>query len=329
MLREDLNEILKNVYDIERICGKIAFEKVTPKEMIHLRNSIEKLPQLKESINLSSASMLKNYIAEMDDLNDIYNLVNEAILEEPALTIKDGNIIKSEFNDELNELRNISKNGAFMIKEIENREREKTGVKSLKIGFNKVFGYYIEITKANLSSAKIDESYIRKQTLSNAERFITPELKEIEDKILNAEEKIKTLEYEIFVNIRNEIYKNIDRIQKVAKIIAIIDVFVGLATVAYMNNYVKPIINNDNKLDIRNGRHPVIENIVGEENFVPNDTYLKNGENIINIITGPNMAGKSTYMRQTAVIALMAHIGSFVPAEYANIPILDRIFTRV
>lgn len=329
MLREDLNETLKNVYDIERICGKIAFEKVTPKEMIHLRNSIEKLPELKETINSSSANILKNYISEMDDLNDIYNLVNEAILEEPALTIKDGNIIKSDFNDELKELRDISKNGAFMIKEIENREREKTGVKSLKIGFNKVFGYYIEITRANLSTAKIDETYIRKQTLSNAERFITPELKEIEDKILNAEDKIKTLEYEIFVNIRNEIYKNIDRIQKVAKIIANIDVFVGLATVAYMNNYVKPVINNDNKLDIKNGRHPVIENIVGEENFVPNDTYLNSGENIINIITGPNMAGKSTYMRQTAVIALMAHIGSFVPAEYANIPILDRIFTRV
>ena len=216
-----------------------------------------------------------------------------------------------------------------MIKEIENEEREKTGVKSLKIGFNKVFGYFIEITKANLSTAKIDESYIRKQTLSNAERFITPKLKEIEDKILNAEEKIKSLEYEIFVNIRNEIYKNIDRIQKVSKTIANIDVFVSLATVAYINNYVRPNINEDDKLDIKNGRHPVVENIVGEENFVPNDTYLNTGENIINIITGPNMAGKSTYMRQTAVIALMAHIGSFVPAEYANIPILDRIFTRV
>ncbi|MGL5346130.1 MAG: DNA mismatch repair protein MutS [Peptostreptococcaceae bacterium] len=329
MLREDLNETLKNVYDIERICGKIAFEKVTPKEMIHLRNSIEKLPELKESINSSSANILKNYISDMDDLNDIYELVNEAIMEEPALTIKDGNIIKSDFNEGLKELRDISKNGAFMIKEIENREKERTGVKSLKIGFNKVFGYYIEITRANLQAAKLDETYIRKQTLSNAERFITPELKEIEDKILNAEEKIKTLEYEIFVNIRNEIYKNIDRIQKVAKTIANIDVFVALATVAYMNNYVKPIINEENKLDIKNGRHPVIENIVGEENFVPNDTYLNSGENIINIITGPNMAGKSTYMRQTAVIALMAHIGSFVPAEFANVPILDRIFTRV
>ena len=329
MLREDLNEILKNVYDIERICGKIAFEKVTPKEMIHLKNSIEKLPILKDTINSSSASMLKEYIKDLDDLNDLYNLINQSILEEPSITLKDGNIIKSDFNEELKELRDISKNGAYMIKEIENEEREKTGVKSLKIGFNKVFGYFIEITKANLNTAKIDESYIRKQTLSNAERFITPKLKEIEDKILNAEEKIKSLEYEIFVNIRNEIYKNIDRIQIVSKTIANIDVFVSLATVAYINNYVRPNINEDDKLDIKNGRHPVVENIVGEENFVPNDTYLNTGENIINIITGPNMAGKSTYMRQTAVIALMAHIGSFVPAEYANIPILDRIFTRV
>ena len=272
---------------------------------------------------------LKIYIKYLDDLNDLYNLINQSILEEPSITLKDGNIIKSDFNEELKELRDISKNGAYMIKEIENEEREKTGVKSLKIGFNKVFGYFIEITKANLNTAKIDESYIRKQTLSNAERFITPKLKEIEDKILNAEEKIKSLEYEIFVNIRNEIYKNIDRIQKVSKTIANIDVFVSLATVAYINNYVRPNINEDDKLDIKNGRHPVVENIVGEENFVPNDTYLNTGENIINIITGPNMAGKSTYMRQTAVIALMAHIGSFVPAEYANIPILDRIFTRV
>ncbi|MFR9071209.1 MAG: DNA mismatch repair protein MutS, partial [Paraclostridium sp.] len=329
MLREDLIDVLKNVYDIERICGKIAFEKVTPKEMIHLKNSVEKLPMLKNIINSSNADILKKYISNMDDLNDIYSLIDSAILEDPSITIKDGNIIKSEFNDELNDLRDISKNGAFMIKEIENREKEKTGVKSLKVGFNKVFGYYIEITKANLASANIDDSYIRKQTLSNAERYITSELKEIEDKILNAEEKIKSLEYEIFVNIRNNIYENIDRIQSVAKTIANIDVFVSLATVAYINNYVKPIINEDNKLDIKNGRHPVVESIVGQENFVPNDTYLNQGENIINIITGPNMAGKSTYMRQTAVIALMAHIGSFVPAEYANIPILDRIFTRV
>ena len=329
MLREDLIDILKNVYDIERICGKIAFDKVTPKEMIHLRNSIEKLPILKNTINSSNADILKKYIKNLDNLDDIYNLIEEAILEEPSLTIKDGNIIKSDFNDELKELRDISQNGAFLIKEIENREKEKTGIKSLKVGFNKVFGYYIEITKVGLANVELDNSYIRKQTLSNAERFITPELKEIEDKILNAQDKIKSLEYEIFVNIRNEIYSNIDRIQSVAKIIANIDVFVSLATVAYINNYVKPNINEDNKLDIVNGRHPVVERIVGEENFVANDTYLNTGENIINIITGPNMAGKSTYMRQTAIISLMAHIGSFVPAEYADIPILDRIFTRV
>ena len=328
-LREDLIEILKNVYDIERICGKIAFEKVTPKEMIHLRNSIEKLPLLKERIANCSGTTIKKYIDMMEDLSDIYELINESIMEEPSITIKDGNIIKSSYNEELSELRNISKNGAFMIKEIENNEREKTGVKSLKIGFNKVFGYYIEITKVNLANLDLEGRYIRKQTLSNAERFITEELKEIEDKILHAEEKIKSLEYDLFVKIRQVIYNNIDRIQNVARIIANIDVFTSFATVAHINNYVKPNINNDNKLDIKNGRHPVIESIVGEENFVPNDTYLNSGENIINIITGPNMAGKSTYMRQTAIICLMAHMGSFVPADYANIPICDRIFTRV
>ena len=216
-----------------------------------------------------------------------------------------------------------------MIKEIENREKEKTGVKSLKIGFNKVFGYYIEITKANLATANIDNSYIRKQTLSNAERYITEELKIIEDKILHAKEKIGVLEYELFVQVRKYIYDNIDRIQNVAKIIANIDVFTSFATVADLNNYVKPNINDNNKLDIKNGRHPVVENIVGEENFVPNDTYLSDDENIINIITGPNMAGKSTYMRQSAIIVLMAHMGSFVPADFADIPICDRIFTRV
>ena len=328
-LRVDLIEILKNVYDIERICGKIAFEKVTPKELINLKNSIEKLPELKSRIEESDATILKNYVGKMETLEDIYDLVDRAILPEPSITIKDGNIIKSDYNEELKELREVSKNGAFMIKEIENREKEKTGVKSLKIGFNKVFGYYIEITKANLATAKIDDGYIRKQTLSNAERFITEELKIIEDKILHAKEKIGVLEYELFVGVRKYIYDNIDRIQNVAKIIANIDVFTSFATVADLNNYVKPNINDSNKLDIKNGRHPVVESIVGEENFVPNDTYLNDDENIINIITGPNMSGKSTYMRQSAIIVLMAHMGSFVPADYADIPICDRIFTRV
>ncbi len=328
-LRIDLIEILKNVYDIERICGKIAFEKVTPKELINLKNSIEKLPELKRRIEDSDAEILKNYAGKMETLDDIYDLIDRAILPEPSITIKDGNIIQSSYNEELRELREVSTNGAFMIKEIENREKEKTGVKSLKIGFNKVFGYYIEITKANLATANIDDSYIRKQTLSNAERYITEELKIIEDKILHAKEKIGVLEYELFVQVRKYIYDNIDRIQNVAKIIANIDVFTSFATVADLNNYVKPNINDNNKLDIKNGRHPVVENIVGEENFVPNDTYLSDDENIINIITGPNMAGKSTYMRQSAIIVLMAHMGSFVPADFADIPICDRIFTRV
>ena len=329
ILKEDLIEILKKIYDIERICGKIAFEKVTPKELINLKHSIEKLPLLKETVENSSCVILKEYINSMDTLEDIYQLIEDSIKEDPAITIKDGNIIKSGYNNELDELRDISKNGANIIKDIEAKEKERTGVKSLKIGFNKVFGYYIEITKANLAQANIDESYIRKQTLSNAERFITPELKEIEEKILNAEEKIKAIEYEIFTEIRGAVYKNINRIQEVAHIVANVDVYASLAETASLNGYVKPNINNENRLEIKNGRHPVVENIVGIENFVPNDTYLKTGENTINIITGPNMSGKSTYMRQTAIIALMAHIGSFVPAEYADIPIMDRIFTRV
>ncbi len=327
MLREDLINSLKNIYDIERICSKIAFEKVTPKEMLNLKYSLEKLPILKQLIKSSDTKILKTYIEDMDDLRDLYNLLDSSILEEPSISIKEGNIIKSSFNKELESLRDISKNGAFMIKEIENKEKEKTGIKSLKIGFNKVFGYYIEITKTNLNQINLDETYIRKQTLSNAERFITEELKDIEDKILNAQDKIKTLEYDLFVQIRDEVYKNIEKLQKISKIIANIDVFVSLATVAYVNNYVKPILNNENKIEIINGRHPVVEDMVGEENFIKNDTILE--KHAINLITGPNMAGKSTYMRQTAIICLMAHIGSFVPCEYANISILDRIFTRV
>ena len=327
MLREDLINSLKNIYDIERICSKIAFEKVTPKEMLNLKYSLEKLPILKQLIKSSDTKILKTYIEDMDDLRDLYNLLDSSILEEPSISIKEGNIIKSSFNKELESLRDISKNGAFMIKEIENKEKEKTGIKSLKIGFNKVFGYYIEITKTNLNQINLDETYIRKQTLSNAERFITEELKDIEDKILNAQDKIKTLEYDLFVQIRDEVYKNIEKLQKISKIIANIDVFVSLATVAYVNNYVKPILNNENKIEIINGRHPVVEDMVGEENFIKNDTILE--KHAINLITGPNMAGKSTYKRQTAIICLMAHIASFVPCEYANISILDRIFTRV
>ncbi len=328
ILREELKDRLSNIFDLERICAKIAYDRVSPKDLINLKNSIKMIPNVLETINNSGEEILLKFTETIDPLNDIYKIIEEAILEEPSQNLKDGNIIKSEYNQELLELRNISQNGASMIKDIELREKEKTGAKALKVGYNKVFGYFIEITKAALLQIKLDESYIRKQTLVNAERFITPELKEIEDKIINAEEKIKNIEYDIFKEIRSIIYNNIERIQRVAAIIAELDVYLSNAIVASKNNYIKPEINLDGILEIKDGRHPVIEQIIGVENFISNNTEVSD-ENIINIITGPNMSGKSTYMRQTALIALMAHIGSFVPASFANIPILDRIFTRV
>lgn len=328
ILREELKDRLSNIFDLERICAKIAYDRVSPKDLINLKNSIKMIPNVLETINNSGEEILLKFTETIDPLNDIYKIIEEAILEEPSQNLKDGNIIKSEYNQELLELRNISQNGASMIKDIELREKEKTGAKALKVGYNKVFGYFIEITKAALLQIKLDESYIRKQTLVNAERFITPELKEIEDKIINAEEKIKNIEYDIFKEIRSIIYNNIERIQRVTAIIAELDVYLSNAIVASKNNYIKPEINLDGILEIKDGRHPVIEQIIGVENFISNNTEVSD-ENIINIITGPNMSGKSTYMRQTALIALMAHIGSFVPASFANIPILDRIFTRV
>ncbi|WFD12030.1 DNA mismatch repair protein MutS [Tepidibacter hydrothermalis] len=328
-LREDLNEELKNIYDIERLCGKLAFEKINPKELINLKESIKKIPGIKELLRESNTKHMKKLVNDIDDLIDIYKLIDESIIEEPSLTLKDGNIIKSSYDEDINRLRDLTKNGAAVISEIEDKERSKTGIKSLKIGFNKVFGYYIEITKANLKQFETPNYYIRKQTLSNAERFITEELKTIEEQILNAKEKIKDLEYSIFIQVRSRLYENINRIQQVAKTIAFIDVINSLGKVAYQNNYCKPNITDKDKLCIVNGRHPVVENIIGEENFVPNDTELNTSDSKIGIITGPNMAGKSTYMRQVSLIALLAHIGSFVPAQRADIPIVDRIFTRV
>ncbi|WP_099192062.1 DNA mismatch repair protein MutS [Tepidibacter mesophilus] len=328
-LREDLHEELKNIYDIERLCGKLAFEKINPKELINLKESIKKIPDIKELLRESDTKHIKKLVNDIDDLVDIYKLIDESIMEEPSLTLKDGNIIKSSYDEDIDRLRDLTKNGAAVIREIEDKERSKTGIKSLKIGFNKVFGYYIEITKANLKQFEIPNYYIRKQTLSNAERFITEELKMIEEQILNAKDKIKDLEYSIFVQVRNRLYRNINRIQQVAKTIAFIDVINSLGKVAYQNNYCKPNITSEDKLCIINGRHPVVENIIGEENFVPNDTELNTSDSKIGIITGPNMAGKSTYMRQVSLITLLAHIGSFVPAQKADVPIVDRIFTRV
>lgn len=328
ILREELKESLSKVYDLERICSKIAYDKVVAKDLINLKNSIWSIKNIKTTIDNSDSDILKSFSIEIDDLEDVARIIEDSILEEPSNSLKDGNIIKTEYNEKLAELRNIYNNGADIIKDIEAREREKTGIKLLKIGYNKVFGYYIEITKASLAQANLDERFIRKQTLVNAERFITEELKEIEDKIINAEDEIKSLEYEIFKEIRNSVYENIERIQIVSSKLAQLDVFLSNAIVANKNGYTKPGINTRGDFKIKDGRHPVIENIIKRENFIPNDTEISKN-NLINIITGPNMSGKSTYMRQVAIISLMAHIGMFVPAESAIIPIMDRIFTRV
>ncbi|MFR2519219.1 DNA mismatch repair protein MutS, partial [Peptostreptococcus stomatis] len=328
ILRDELKTSVSSIFDLERICAKIAYDRVSPKDLVNLKNSLQVLPYIVDTISNSKASGLKDFIGSLDCLKDIYILIKDSIKDEPSTGIKDGNIIKEAYSHELDQLRDISQNGAFMIRDIEQREREKTGAKSLKIGYNKVFGYYIEITKASLLQIDIDNSYIRKQTLVNAERFITPELKEIEDNILNAEDKIKAMEYEFFKNICRQVYQNIDRIQIVASKIAQLDLYISNAIIANKYNYVRPNINQNGVLAIEGGRHPVIEQIIGEENFINNDTDI-GYDNMINIITGPNMSGKSTYMRQVALITLMAHIGSFVPATYANIPIVDRIFTRV
>lgn len=328
ILRDELKTRLSGIFDLERICAKVAYDRVMPKDMINLKNSIKMIPQIKLTIKEHGNSILSRFIDSMDLLEDIFSIIDESILEEPSTGLKDGNIIKSEYNRELHELREISDNGTSLIKELEMKEKERTKAKSLKIGYNKVFGYYIEITKAALAQADIDDRYIRKQTLVNAERFITPELKEIEDKVINAEDKIKVLEYELFREIRDVVYENIDRIQRVSNLIGELDVYVSNAIIANKNNYVRPHINEEGILEIKDGRHPVIEKIIGSENFISNDTKI-DYNNMINIITGPNMSGKSTYMRQTALISLMAHIGIFVPASYANIPVMDRIFTRV
>ena len=327
-LRENLRESLERIYDLERICAKVAYDKVNPKDLINLKNSIAKLPEIVTTIANSNSPVLNKFKSSIDCLYDIYRLIDESILEEPSQGLKDGNIIKSQYSKDLYELRDIYNNGSSIIKDIEKREKERTGAKTLKIGYNKVFGYYIEITKAALVQLDLDDSYIRKQTLVNAERFITPELKEVEDKIINAEDKIKSLEYSIFKDIRNTIYDNIDRIQVVANTIAELDVYVSNAIIANKNSYSRPYVTESGQLEIIDGRHPVIEQIMGQENFIANKTSM-NDNNKIHIITGPNMSGKSTYMRQTALICLMAHIGSFVPATSARIPILDRIFTRV
>lgn len=327
-LNEDLREVLKNIYDIERIVGKISNGNVNGKDMVSLKCSLERIPFVKEKIQNSKSAILKEYYENVDELADVKNLLESGIKDEPSISVKEGNIIKSGYNDTVDELRKAKSHGKEWIAALENQERESTGIKSLKVGYNKVFGYYIEITKSNYDLIP-EGRYIRKQTLSNAERFITPELKEMENKILGAEEKLVTLEYELFVDIRNKVEKEIARLKNSARIIGILDALSTLALVALENGYVKPSINENGTITIKEGRHPVVEKVIEKGEFVSNDTTLNKKDNRILLITGPNMAGKSTYMRQVALITLMAQIGSFVPASSADISVCDKIFTRI
>ncbi|EPB8219491.1 DNA mismatch repair protein MutS [Clostridium perfringens] len=327
-LNDSLKEALHDIYDIERILGKISNKNANAKDLIALKTSIGKIPNVKGIIENCTSSLLNDYYNNLDDLRDIYELLEKSIKEDPSLTLKDGDLIKDGFNSEIDELRLAKTNGKDWISSLENREREFTGIKSLKVGFNKVFGYYIEISKANYSSIP-EGRYIRKQTLANAERFITSELKEIEEKLLGASEKLCSLEYDIFLDIRNEVENHIDRLKTTAKIIAELDCISNLAFVALENDFIKPEINEDGETKIENGRHPVVEKVIPKGEFIPNDTIINKDDNQLLIITGPNMAGKSTYMRQVAIITLMCQIGSFVPANKANISVVDKIFTRI
>lgn len=327
-LREDLKECLKDIYDIERIIGKVANKGVNAKEMISLRNSLGKIPLLKQILLNCKTELLKDMEQNLDTLDDVFSLLEKSIIENPSLSIKDGNIIKDGFNSTVDELRTAKAHGKEWIASLESKEKDETGIKSLKVGYNKVFGYYIEITKSNLSLIP-EGRYIRKQTLANGERFITPELKEMENKILGAEEKLINLEYNLFCEIRDEVEKHIDRMKKSAQIISNIDCLYSFSTVAVQNGYCKPKISENGIIKIVEGRHPVIEKMLPSGEFISNDTHIDNKKDNMILITGPNMAGKSTYMRQVAIITLMAQMGSFVPAKEANISLCDKIFTRI
>jgi len=324
----NMMEKLKEIYDIERIVGRISSQSVNARELISLKKSIEKIPEIKSLLSGYSNSLYRKMHDDIDELADVYKILQESIMDNPGLSTREGNIIKEGFSKEVDELRMAKSRGKEWISSLENSEREATGIKSLKVGFNKVFGYYIEITKSNFSQIP-EGRYIRKQTLANAERYITPGLKEMEDKILGAEEKLLNLEYGIFTEIRDEIEKHIFRMKQTAKIISEIDCISSFTNIALENGYVKPLLNDGDTLEIKEGRHPVVEKMMPSGTFVSNDTFMNSSEEQLMLITGPNMAGKSTYMRQVALIALMAQIGSFVPAKSANLPICDKIFTRI
>ena len=325
--REEIREYLNPVYDLERLVGKITYQSANPRDLIAFQSSLSMLPSVKCILKDMESDLLKEIYEELDPLEELCDLVGRAIQEEPPLAMKEGGIIKDGYNEEVDRLRKAKSEGKNWLADLETKEREKTGIKNLRIRYNKVFGYYLEVT--NSFKDLVPDYYTRKQTLANAERYIIPELKELEDTILGAEDKLCALEYELYCEVRNTIAAELTRIQRTAKAVAKLDVIASLALVAERNNYVRPKINEKGVIDIRDGRHPVVEKMIPNDMFIANDTYLDDKKQRISIITGPNMAGKSTYMRQAALIVLMAQLGSFVPASSANIGFVDRIFTRV
>ena len=327
MLRGEITDTLKKVYDIERLAGKMTYGNANARDMITLKNSLERLPEVKSVLAMCQSHKLKELYENLDELKDVFALIEKSIVEDPPMTIKDGGIIKLGYDEEIDTLKRASTEGKTWLAKLEADEKEKTGIKTLKVGYNKVFGYYIEVSKSFVS--QVPERFIRKQTLTTGERYITEELKTIENQILGAEEKVVNLEYNAFVEIRTEIAKNIKRLQKTANVVSTLDVLSSFAQVAEDMNYCMPVVKDDGIINIKEGRHPVIEKMIGSGNFVPNDTYLDKEGDRLAIITGPNMAGKSTYMRQVALITLMAQVGSFVPATEAQIGVVDKIFTRV
>lgn len=325
--REELREYLSGVYDLERIITRVTSGTANPRDLIAFRNSIGVLPGIRTIIKDFRSAVFRNITADLDPLEDLYDLISSAIEEEPPVTIREGGMIKDGYNEEVDRLRHAGSDGKKWLADLEAREREKTGIKTLRVRYSKVFGYCIEVS--NSFKDKVPDTYIRKQTLVNAERYYTPELKELESTILGAEDRLVNLEYDLFVEIRQKVASEVVRIQKTAKAVASLDVFQSLSKVAEQNHFCRPKLNEKGRIDIKGGRHPVVEKMLPANSFIANDTYLDNAEHRVSIITGPNMAGKSTYMRQTALIVLMAQIGSFVPADSADICVVDRIFTRV
>ncbi|MDO5415741.1 MAG: DNA mismatch repair protein MutS [Lachnospiraceae bacterium] len=325
--REEICEYLNPVYDLERLIGRISYKTANPRDLLAFKNSLSMIPYIKDILKEFTSPLLKGFEEDLDPLSDLRDLIEKAIVEEPPISVRDGGMIREGFHEEADKLRHAKTEGKTWLAQLEASEKEKTGIKTLKVKFNKVFGYYFEVS--NSFKNMVPDYFIRKQTLVNGERYTTDKLKELEDIIMGAEEKLVSLEYDLFCQVRDTIAAEVLRIQKTAKALAAVDVFTSLSVVATRHNYVKPVINEKGSIHIKNGRHPVVEQMMRDDLFVSNDTVLDNGKNRISIITGPNMAGKSTYMRQVALIVLMAQIGSFVPAEEANIGICDRIFTRV